>query len=281
MQLLLRSACANIVLICSYQWALNISEWLALIPLAIAIMFHASVFIVAACRIRMTRVDDALRWTFIAWSVVFLCLASLLLLRHVGGVDPEMIALASATWLCAVLCVAASCTCHVIVRAGREWSDHLFVACTAFWWMFHDPYNPWVQRAGGWPLAPSILLFLVRIMDALDRRKMICVESVGWTFLTVLDAVWVSGNLSSSWFFGLYGCGMIVTVVLVTSCTATSRLFIMPCAVPFFLGYACALSCLEGPNLAVERTLQRADQMAKDFDPDVNTLVHDLGIPEV
>ena len=114
MQLLLRSACANLVLICLYQWALSFSDVLALVPLAAAFVFHSSVFIVAVCRIRLTRVNDPMRWTFIAWSLVFLYLTSLIGLRHVVGVDPELIALASATWLFIVLFVAASCTCHVI-----------------------------------------------------------------------------------------------------------------------------------------------------------------------
>lgn len=281
MQLLLRSACANVVLICIYQWALSFSEWGALLPLSVAILFHASVFIVATCRIRLTRVDDTMRWTFIAWSVVFLCLASLLYLRHVGGVDPELIALASATWLCTVLFVAASCTCHVILHAGKEWSDHLFVACTAFWWMFHDPINPWVQRAGAWPLAPSILICLVRLSDAIDRRKMPIIECVGWISLTVLDAVWVFEKISSPWFFAGYGCGMVCVVVFVTSCSATGRLFCLPCALPFFVGYTCALSCVEGPERAVEKAMTRADEIVKDFDPDVDSLLNDLGVAEI
>lgn len=281
MQLLLRSACANLVLICLYQWVLSFSDVLALVPLAAAFVFHSSVFIVAVCRIRLTRVNDPMRWTFIAWSLVFLYLTSLIGLRHVIGVDPELIALASATWLFIVLFVAASCTCHVILHASKDWSDHLFVACTAFWWMFHDPANPWVARSGLWALAPSILLFMVRINDSIDRNTCSPVELIGWTCLTIVDAVWVLERISAPWFFVLYGCGIILNVVLVTSCASTGRLFCLPCAVPFFLGYTCALACVEKPDMALEKALTRADEMMSDLDPDVHSLVHDLGIPEV
>lgn len=281
MQLLLRSACANLVLVCIYQWALSFSEVAALVPLLAAFLFHSCVFVVAVCRIRFTRVNDSLRWTFITWSLVFLFLTSLLGLRHVVGVDAELIALASATWLFLVLTVAASCTCHVILHASKEWSNHLFVACTAFWWSFHDPINPWVARSGLWPLAPSLLLYLVRIADSLDRHKCAATELVGWTCLTVLDGIWVLEKISHPWFFALYGVGLVVNVVLATSCASTGRLFCLPCAVPFFMGYTCALACVEKPTTAVEKALQRADEMMSDLDPDVHTLLHDLGVPEV
>lgn len=281
MKLLIRSACANLVLICIYQWALSFSEVAALFPLSMAFIFHSSVFVVAACRIRLTRVNDSLRWTFITWSLVFLFLTSLLGLRHVIGVDPEMIALASATWLFVVLIVAASCTCHVILHASKEWSDHLFVACTAFWWMFHDPVNPWITRSGYWPIAPSILIFLVRLSDSLDRGIWSIPELVIWCLLGIVDIVWVSERISNPWFFALYGVGLIVNVIMVTSCASTGRLFCLPCALPFFIGYTCALCCIEPPRAAVEKALTRADEMISDLDPDVQSLVHDLGIPEV
>jgi len=206
MELLLRSACANLVLICIYQWALSFSEVAALLPLAAAFIFHSSVFVVAACRIRLRRVNDSLRWTFITWSLVFLYLTSLLGLRHVIGVDPELIALASATWLFIVLTVAASCTCHVILHASKEWSDHLFVACTAFWWMFHDPANPWITRSGYWTLAPSILIFIVRLSDSIDRSRYSIPELIIWFCLVIVDIVWVLEKISNPWFFCIIRC---------------------------------------------------------------------------
>lgn len=281
MQLLLRSACANLVLICLYQWTLSFSEPTALFVLALAFIFHSSVFVVAACRIRLTRRDDTLRWTFITWSLVFLWLTTLIGLRHVVGVDPEIIALASATWLLLVLTVSASCTCHVILHASKEWSDHLFVACTAFWWMFHDPANPWVARSGYWPVAPSLLLFIVRLTDSVDAKRFSPVEIGSWLGLLILDTVWVLNRISHPWFFALYGVGIILNVVLATSCASTGRLFCVPCAIPFFIGYTCALSCVEKPSTALHKAYTRADEMMADLDPDMHSLVHDLGIPEV
>lgn len=279
MQLLLRSACANLVLICIYQWALSFSEVAALLPLGAAFCFHSSVFIVSVCRIRTTRVDDSMRWTFITWSLVFLYLTTLLGLRHVVGVDPELIALASAAWLFIVLAVASSCACHVILHASKEWSDHLFVACTAFWWMYHDPVNPWCR--GLWPIAPSILICTVRIADGIDKGTSSTVEIISWVVLAIIDAVWLLEKISTPWFFAMYGVGIILNVSLATSCASTGRLFCMPCAIPFFIGFACALACKEHPATAINKAMTRADECIADLDPDIHTLTHDLGIPEV
>jgi hypothetical protein len=234
-----------------------------------------------AALLRVRIADDAVRWSYVAWSFVFAFLTALLLLRHGVGVDPELIALASAGWLFVVLVVASSCACHTILHAADQWADHLFVACTAFWWMFHDPVNPWVGRSGRWPLAPSLLMVAVRVADAIDGGRCRPIELVGWILLTGVDIVWTSGNLSAPWFFAIYAFVMIANIVVLTSFAATGRLFCLPCAVPFFVGYGCALSCTYGPQRAVDRVTTRVDEMINELEPDVHDLMHDLGLPEI
>jgi hypothetical protein len=279
MDLLLRMACGNVVLICVYQWLLAFSGPAALAILSACFLTHLSVLVVSLCRVRYA--DDAQRWSFVAWSLVFALLASLLLLRHVAGVDAELIALAAAAWLLAVLVVSASCACYVILQAAERWSEHLFVACTAFWWMFHDPANPWVARAGLWPLAPSLLLYAVRVAAAADKGSCHAPEVIGWGGLACIDAVWVAGRLSSPWFFALYGCAMVATLAVSTSCAHTGRLFCIPCALPFFTAYGVALACAQGPQRAYEKTAAHAEEMIRELEPDVHSLVHELGLPEI
>jgi hypothetical protein len=121
----------------------------------------------------------------------------------------------------------------------------------------------------------------VRIADGIDKGTSSMVEIISWVVLAIIDAVWLLEKISTPWFFAMYGVGIILNVSLATSCASTGRLFCMPCAIPFFIGFACALACKEHPATAINKAMTRADECIADLDPDIHTLTHDLGIPEV
>jgi hypothetical protein len=83
--------------------------------------------------VRRGAMDQADRWSTLAWSAVHILMCILFLMDSFEWVNVLVVLSVAGLVLTVMIMVVGVCSCYVIILNGRDWAPHIHLTCICFW----------------------------------------------------------------------------------------------------------------------------------------------------
>ena len=110
-----------------YRYVPLLSMLLTLLSVTVVTMFQLQRIV------KRSVMEQADRWSTLAWSLVHMCMSILFLLDSLEWVNVLVVLSVAGLGLTVMIMVVGVCSCYVIILNGRDWAPHIHLTCICFW----------------------------------------------------------------------------------------------------------------------------------------------------